>query len=160
VREWVLRAQIDSGGRPGVTTEQAAEITRLKRENAELRPNDEILKSFSVSSPSPTGPRNGDRVYQRAQGPHSRHRRAAVGCRAPARRACPDRRVDLLGCRDPHAVNAGAAAGAAGLAVPAGIRLCDVEAEFLEFGDELAESFVVVEPGAVVGELVVGQDAG
>ena len=46
------------------------------------------------------------------------------------------------------------------LPVPAGVVLCDGEAEFLEFGDELAQAAVVVEPGAVVGELVVGQDAG
>src|SRR5579872_3778105 len=46
------------------------------------------------------------------------------------------------------------------LAVPAGVGFGDCEAEFLEFGDELAEPAVVVEPGAVVGELVVGQDAG
>src|SRR5208283_1256714 len=46
------------------------------------------------------------------------------------------------------------------LAVPAGVGLGDGEAEFLQFGDELAQAAVVVEPGAVVGELVVGQDAG
>src|SRR6266536_1741904 len=49
---------------------------------------------------------------------------------------------------------------AAWLAAPAGVDLADGEAEGFEFGDELAEPFVVVEPGAVVGELVVGQDAG
>ena len=49
--------------------------------------------------------------------------------------------------------------GAVWLAGPAGIGFGDVEAEGFEFGDELAESFVVVEPGAVVGELLVGQDA-
>src|SRR5215469_13908288 len=49
---------------------------------------------------------------------------------------------------------------AAWLAVPAGVVLGDGEAEGFEFGDELAQAAVVVEPGAVVGELVVGQDAG
>src|SRR5512135_1866349 len=44
--------------------------------------------------------------------------------------------------------------------LPAGVVLGDVEAECLEFGDKLAQAAVVVEPGAVVGELVVGQDAG
>ena len=48
VRKWVLRAQIDSGARAGVTTEQAAEIARLKREDAELRRASEILKAPSV----------------------------------------------------------------------------------------------------------------
>jgi len=49
--------------------------------------------------------------------------------------------------------------GLAGLAVPAGVGFGDGEAESFEFCDELAEPFVVVEPGAVVGELLVGQDA-
>ena len=49
---------------------------------------------------------------------------------------------------------------AAWLAAPAGVGLGDGEAEVLEFGDQLADAAVVVEPGAVVGELVVGQDAG
>ena len=38
--------------------------------------------------------------------------------------------------------------------------LRDGEAEGFEFGDELAEPPVVVQPGPVVGELVIGQDAG
>jgi len=46
------------------------------------------------------------------------------------------------------------------LAVPAGVGFGDVEAECFEFGDEFAQAAVVVEPGAVVGELVVGEDAG
>src|SRR5260370_37154687 len=46
------------------------------------------------------------------------------------------------------------------LAVPAGVGVGDVEAEGLEVGDERAQAAVVVEPGLVVGELVVGQDAG
>src|SRR5579859_1522669 len=50
--------------------------------------------------------------------------------------------------------------GAVGLTVPAGVGFGDGEAEFFELGDELAQAAVVVEPGAVVGELLVGQDAG
>jgi hypothetical protein len=46
------------------------------------------------------------------------------------------------------------------LAVPAGVGFGDGEAEGLELGDECAQAAVVVEPGPVVGELVVGQDAG
>ena len=37
VRKWVRQAQIDAGSRPGTTTEESAELKRLKRENAELR---------------------------------------------------------------------------------------------------------------------------
>ena len=65
------------------------------------------------------------------------------------------------GCRSGSAGWPGRAGGeAAGLAVPAGVGLGDVEAEFLELGDQFAEPFVVVEPGAVVGELFIGQDPG
>ncbi len=48
VRTWVRRAEIDAGDRPGVTTEQAAELARLKRENAELRRANEILKAAAA----------------------------------------------------------------------------------------------------------------
>ncbi len=45
LRKWVRRAEIDDGRRPGVTSEEHAEIKRLKRENAELRRANEILKA-------------------------------------------------------------------------------------------------------------------
>jgi transposase len=47
LRKWVRRAEIDAGQRPGLTSEEAAEIKRLKRENAELRRANEILKAAS-----------------------------------------------------------------------------------------------------------------
>ena len=37
VRKWVRQAEIDAGSRPGVSTEESAELKRLKRENAELK---------------------------------------------------------------------------------------------------------------------------
>jgi transposase len=48
LRKWVRQAEVDAGTRPGVTSEEAAEIKRLKRENAELRRANEILKAASA----------------------------------------------------------------------------------------------------------------
>lgn len=45
-------------------------------------------------------------------------------------------------------------------AVAAGVVLGDVDADLLEFGQELADALVVVEPGGVVGGLAVAEDAG
>src|SRR3712207_6474598 len=50
VRKWVRQAEVDAGRRPGTTTEESAEIKRLKREVAELRRANEILKAASVRS--------------------------------------------------------------------------------------------------------------
>lgn len=48
VRKWCRQAEIDGGGRPGVTTEESAELKRLKRENVELKRANAILKSASA----------------------------------------------------------------------------------------------------------------
>ena len=45
LRKWVRRAEIDDGRRPGLTSQEHAEIKRLKRENAELRRANETLKA-------------------------------------------------------------------------------------------------------------------
>jgi transposase len=45
LRLWVRRAQIDQGQRPGTTSDESAELKRLRRENAELKRANEILKS-------------------------------------------------------------------------------------------------------------------
>jgi len=44
IRGWVSRVRIDAGEKPGVTTDEREEIKRLRRENAELRRANEILK--------------------------------------------------------------------------------------------------------------------
>jgi phage shock protein A len=44
----VRRTEIDAGKRAGTTSEDAAEIKRLKRENAELRRANAILKAAST----------------------------------------------------------------------------------------------------------------
>ncbi len=48
VRKWVRQAEVDAGKRAGTTTEDSAEIKRLKRENAELRRANAILKAAST----------------------------------------------------------------------------------------------------------------
>jgi len=45
VRKWVRQGQADVGARPGITTEESAELKRLQRENAELRRANAILKT-------------------------------------------------------------------------------------------------------------------
>jgi transposase len=48
LRTWIRRHEVDAGDRPGVTTEQTAEVVGLKRENAELRRANEILKAAAI----------------------------------------------------------------------------------------------------------------
>jgi transposase len=48
MRTWIRKAAVDAGRRPGVTSEETAEIKRLKAENAELRRANEILKAASA----------------------------------------------------------------------------------------------------------------
>ncbi|WP_375386170.1 transposase [uncultured Microbacterium sp.] len=48
LRKWRRKSEIDPGVRPGVTSDDHAEIKRLKRENAELRRANEILRSASA----------------------------------------------------------------------------------------------------------------
>jgi transposase len=48
LRKWVRRAQIDAGSRPGVSSDESAELKRLRRENAELRRANAILKTASA----------------------------------------------------------------------------------------------------------------
>jgi transposase len=48
LRKWVRRAEVDGGTRPGKTSSELAEIRELKREVAELRRANEILKAASA----------------------------------------------------------------------------------------------------------------
>jgi transposase len=45
VRMWCRQVEVDAGARPGVTSEDSAELKRLKRENAELKRANAILKA-------------------------------------------------------------------------------------------------------------------
>jgi transposase len=48
LRKWVRQAEVDGGVRAGRTTEEIAEIRELKKEVAELRRANEILKRASA----------------------------------------------------------------------------------------------------------------
>lgn len=48
LRRSVNQSQVDAGERPGVSTDERAEIRKLKRENAESRRANEILKTASA----------------------------------------------------------------------------------------------------------------
>lgn len=48
LRRWLRQVQVDQGKRPGVSSEESAELKRLRKENAELRRANEILKLASV----------------------------------------------------------------------------------------------------------------
>ena len=47
LNEWVKKAEIDSGRKPGLTTDMAAKLKALERENRELRQANEILRKAS-----------------------------------------------------------------------------------------------------------------
>ena len=48
VRKWVRQAEVDTGSRPGPSTEESEQVRRLKRENAELKRANAILKAASA----------------------------------------------------------------------------------------------------------------
>jgi len=48
LRKWVRRAEVDSGRRAGVTSEERSRIKELERENRELRRANEILRKASA----------------------------------------------------------------------------------------------------------------
>ena len=48
LRKWVRRAEVDTGARPGLTTEEREWLHELERENRELRRANEILKAASA----------------------------------------------------------------------------------------------------------------
>lgn len=45
LRKWIRRSEIDAGKRPGVTSEESAEVRKLRAKVRELRRANEILKA-------------------------------------------------------------------------------------------------------------------
>ena len=48
LRKWVRRSEVDSGRRPGLTSDERARFKELERENRELRQANEILRKASA----------------------------------------------------------------------------------------------------------------
>jgi transposase len=57
VRRWVVQADIDAGARPGTSSEENAEIKKLRAENR-LREDNEILRRASIFFAGELDPRN------------------------------------------------------------------------------------------------------
>jgi transposase-like protein len=48
LNEWVKKAEVDHGRKPGLTTDMATKLKALERENRELRQANEILRKASA----------------------------------------------------------------------------------------------------------------
>jgi transposase len=48
LHHWIGKAEVDSGRKPGLTTDMAAKMKALERENRELRQANEILRKASA----------------------------------------------------------------------------------------------------------------
>lgn len=48
LRRWILQTAVDAGEAPGLTTDEHAELVRLRRENRTLRMEREILKKAAA----------------------------------------------------------------------------------------------------------------
>ncbi len=58
VRRWVIQADVDAGGRDGITSQELEEIRKLKAENRQLREDVAILKAATTFFAGELDPRN------------------------------------------------------------------------------------------------------
>jgi transposase len=58
VRRWVAQAEVDLGRRAGVSSEELAEIKRLKAENRQLREHVQVLKAATTFFAGELDPRS------------------------------------------------------------------------------------------------------
>ncbi|GAA4642839.1 transposase [Gordonia humi] len=58
VRRWINQADIDAGARPGTTSEESAELKRLKAENKRLREDVAILQAATTFFAGALDPRS------------------------------------------------------------------------------------------------------
>jgi transposase len=57
-RRWLVQVDVNAGARPGTTSDDQAEIKRLKAEVKKLREDNEILKAATVFFAGELDPRN------------------------------------------------------------------------------------------------------
>lgn len=57
-RRWLVQADVNAGARPGSTSDEQAEIKKLKAENKRLREDNEILRAATVFFAGELDPRN------------------------------------------------------------------------------------------------------
>ncbi|MBC8051122.1 MAG: hypothetical protein H7X92_13390 [Chitinophagales bacterium] len=75
LHEWVKKVEVDSGRKPGVTTDMAEKMKALERENRELRQANEILRVVAKPRSAWTPARILPRRSSTADGSHDQLRR-------------------------------------------------------------------------------------
>ncbi|GAA3676775.1 transposase [Yimella lutea] len=58
LRRWVAQVEVDSGARPGVTSQESEEVKRLRAENRRLREDVAILKAATTFFAGELDPRS------------------------------------------------------------------------------------------------------
>ena len=58
VRRWLVQDDVNSGARPGTTSDDQVELKRLKAENRRLREDNEILRAATVFFAGELDPRH------------------------------------------------------------------------------------------------------